>query len=414
MLKIMQKNSLLYRLGCSLLWFYIGGCQIPPVSATSINGINDAKSTTTQTCQRNRVPNFLAVGGGPTPHSNEIALEKNVLYFQRTIESFGYNPQSATVFFANGNDGQATVRYIDSQNQEQLKVPEIPYLQGSATLDNLQQWFRERAIERSLEPLFLYFTGHGIPQNFLLWEHQELTVQELSSQLDRLPDDTPVVMMMAQCYSGSFADFIHKGGDSSQPLALHTRCGFFATVASRPSVGCTPMVNEADYQDYSSSFFAGLSGVDRTGKSVPSADYNGDGRVSYAEAHGFAKVDEDTMDWPISTSESWLQNQATEADISSISQQPIASFLLTARPEQQYVVGSLTAKANFDLDRSFQSSYATLTESQLEDEVYSAYVARLLMELVNIGMEQKIRNSGDQPAIADLDRLIKCESGSWQ
>jgi hypothetical protein len=152
----------------------------------------------------------------------------------------------------------------------------------------------------------------------------------------------------------------------------------------------------------------------RTGESVPSADYNGDGRVSYAEAHGFAKVDEDTMDWPISTSESWLQNQATQTDISSISQKPIASFLLTARPEQQYVVESLTAKANFDIERSFQSNYATVTESQLEDDVYSAYVVRLLMELVNIGMEQRIRNSSDEKAIADLDRLIKCESGSWQ
>jgi hypothetical protein len=268
MFKIMQKNFLLYRWACSLLWFYMGGWQIPALSATSatnINGINDAKSTTNRTCQGNRVPNFLVVAGGPTPDSNEIALEKNVLYFQRTLDSFGYDPQSATVFFANGNDGQATIRYIDSQNQEQLKVPEIPYLQGSATLDNLQQWFRQRAVERSPEPIFFYFTGHGIPQTLLLWEYQELTVPELSSQLDRLPIDTPIVMMMAQCYSGSFADFIYKGGDSSQPLALQTRCGFFATVASRPSVGCTPMVNEADYQDYSSSFFAGLSGIDSHG-----------------------------------------------------------------------------------------------------------------------------------------------------
>jgi hypothetical protein len=72
-------------------------------------------------------------------------------------------------------------------------------------------------------------------------------------------------------------------------------------------VGCTPAVNEADYRDYSSSFFAGLSGRDRTGKPVPSADYDGDGKVSYAEAHAFAKVDEYTTDLPISTSETWLQ-----------------------------------------------------------------------------------------------------------
>ena len=173
-------------------------------------------------------------------------------------------------------------------------------------------------------------------------------------------------------------------------------------------------MNEADYKDYSSSFFAGLSGITRTGESVASADYNQDGRVSYAEAHGFAKVDEKTMDWPISTSEAWLQNQASEADVALMSQEPIASFLSTARPEQRYVVESLTAKLNFDPDASFQSNYATLTESQLENQVYSAYVMRLMMELVNISMERKLRDRGDQIAIAELERLLKCESGSWQ
>ncbi len=56
----------------------------------------------------------------------------------------------------------------------------------------------------------------------------------------------------------------------------------------------------------------------------------------------------------------------------------------------------------------------TLTKSQLEDQVYSAYVMRLKLELVNISMERKIRDRGDQIAIADLERLLKCQSGSWQ
>ena len=36
--------------------------------------------------------------------------------------------------------------------------------------------------------------------------------------------------MMAQCYSGSFANLIYENGDPAQPVALQTRCGFFATV----------------------------------------------------------------------------------------------------------------------------------------------------------------------------------------
>ena len=147
--------------------------------------------------------------------------------------------------------------------------------------------------------------------------------------LDKMPTQTSVVTMMAQCFSGSFANFIYEGGDTKRPVALQTRCGFFATIKTLPSVGCTPEVNEADYRDYSSSFFAGLSGRDRIGKAVNSADYNKDGRVAYAEAHAFAKVDEESIDLPISTSEAWLQRQFSQQQQTAILSQPISKILQT-------------------------------------------------------------------------------------
>jgi hypothetical protein len=65
------------------------------------------------------------------PDYNEIALEKNLLYFQRTLKKLGYEPSQAAMFFANGNDGQATVRYIDQVDElEKFKVPQIPSPQG--------------------------------------------------------------------------------------------------------------------------------------------------------------------------------------------------------------------------------------------------------------------------------------------
>lgn len=39
------------------------------------------------------------------PDYNEIALEKNVLYFQRSLSTVGFIPSLASLFFANGNDG---------------------------------------------------------------------------------------------------------------------------------------------------------------------------------------------------------------------------------------------------------------------------------------------------------------------
>jgi hypothetical protein len=372
-------------------------------------------------CQSvNTEPNFLVVGGGGAPSYNEIALEKNVLYFQRTLKQMGYNPASATIFFANGNDENATVRYLDERGNQKFKAPKIPYTKGAATAENFQDYFQNISAKPTGKPLFFYFTGHGYLNRensdnnaFILWQEKLITVSQLSNLLDKLPQSQQIVTMMAQCYSGSFANFIYQDGMPSRPVALQTRCGFFATISTRPSVGCTPKVNEADYQDYSSSFFAGLSGVNRLGKAVPSADYNQDGRVSYAEAHAFAKVDEKSTDLPISTSEAWLQRKMSESDIDRLLSEPIVNLMRSARPEQKYVVISLAKRFNFNLKDSYWNNFHKLLSGKPEDEVKEAYQVRLAMQLINIGIEQRIYANKNKKDLDVLKRLIDCEASSW-
>ena len=142
-----------------------------------------------------------------------------------------------TIFFANGNDGQATVRYLDPLGQERFKVPEIEHLSGPATHANVQHWldtYPQTAAGAENCPVFMYFTGHGAlnannddNNAMILWEEALLSVQDLAQTLDRWPTDTPFVTMMAQCYAGSFANLIYEGGDPAQPVALQSRCGFF-------------------------------------------------------------------------------------------------------------------------------------------------------------------------------------------
>ncbi len=366
-------------------------------------------------------PNFLVVGGGGSPSNNEIALEKNVLYFQRTLRAFGYEPATASIFFANGNDGQTTVRYRDEQGLERYKAPEIPSLDGAATLANLQSWMQQAARQNINEPIFFYFTGHGgrneenLENNSIgLWNKQSLSVQELATMLDQLPSQKPFVAMMAQCYSGSFTNLIYEGGNPKGRVALQSRCGFMATVKERPSVGCTPAVNEADYRDYSSSFFAGLSGRSRIGEAVPSADYNKDGQVSYAEAHAFAKVDDQSTDRPISTSEAWLQSHASPQDVEAILRTPLVQLQQIARPERRYVVDSLAKMFRLNPAQSFKANVETLSQTKENREIQEAYLSRLQMELINIGTEKKIYNSQNQQDIAILERLNRCEGGSWR
>lgn len=379
------------------------------------------KKEKTSNCQENpNAPNFLVFAGGGDRYNNEIALEKNVLYFQRTLKNLNFNPLYVGTFFANGNNEEATIRYLDFLGNQQFKPPEIPYLEGEATRENMQNWFEKTANKTIKRPIFFYFTGHGIKNEedannnyLLLWKNQMLSVQELSQMLDKLPPEKPVVTMMAQCFSGSFANIIYQSGNPNKPVALQTRCGFFATIKTLPSVGCTPEVNEADYEDYSSSFFAGLSGISRTGEKVASADYNRDGKVSYNEAHAFAKVDEETMDLPVSTSEVWLQEMAGENEQQKIWNQGISSLLSTARPEQKYVVNFIVNRFGFEQQKSYFENSTKLSEELLENEVEMAYILRLGMELVNIGIEGEIREGNDKEKKAILDRLIECEGGSW-
>jgi hypothetical protein len=367
---------------------------------------------------------FLVVAGGGAPSYNEIALEKNVRYFQRTLAELGWDPAIATVLFANGDSGEATVRYLDLFGRERFKVPAIEHLQGAATLTAVTDWFAtypQTPKGQEHCPTFFYFTGHGAlnegnPDNnaMILWGEDFLSVRQLAQTLDQWPADIPFVTMMAQCYSGSFANLIYENGDPSQPVALQTRCGFFATVKTRPSVGCTPLVNESDYEDYSSSFFAGLSGRDRVGNPAPSADYNQDGQVSFAEAHAFAKVDEETPDWPISTSEAWLQQQLSGDQEQTILATPMQTWAAQARPEQRYVIESLASQLAYDLRQSYAAAPEPLAPLLGTDpEVLEAYRMRLRMELLNVGMEVQLREMGEVEAIATLDKLLACEAGSW-
>lgn len=364
-----------------------------------------------------RASSFLVMGGGGEPSHNEIALEKNVLYFQRTLQALGLGPDAASFYFANGNDGKATVRYLGERSRERFKVPEVPHLKGPATLERFLEWLEQSARNSPQRPVFLYFTGHGgmngrnLNNNHLmLWDSDSLTVRAFGLFLGRLPSTTPVVTVMSQCYAGSFANFIYQDANPRRPVVAQPRCGFFATVEYLPSVGCTPEVNEADYRDYSSSFFAGLAGVSRTGMAVVSADHDGDGRVSYAEAHAFAKVDGETTDLPISTSEAWLQRRVRARDLRRFLSTSILEVARTGRPEQRYVVESLVRKLRFAAERSWVENVQAIAP---DTEELDAYAMRLRMELLNIGMEQKVRAAGNPQSLAVFERLLQCEGGSW-
>ncbi|MBX9789602.1 MAG: C13 family peptidase [Pirellulales bacterium] len=276
---------------------------------------------------------FLTIGGGNSPPGNQVSLEKNVLFFQRVLVELGLAFERHDVLFSDGDDPGRDLQFDDPAyappeanlwlarlfNQEdglrdQFRSHLVPAVRGPATRASIERWFSEIGPQlNDQDRLFIYFTGHGgkgneIQHNIIhLWNKEKMTVEELVAQLDKLPQTLPVVMVMVQCYSGGFANTIFQQGNSKHSVSPADRCGFFATVPDRVAAGCTADIDEDNYQEYSSFFWAALAGQSRTGKPLERPDYDGDGRTSLAEAHAYSLLESDTIDISIKTSDALLR-----------------------------------------------------------------------------------------------------------
>ena len=286
---------------------------------------------------------ILTIGGGYSPSGNQVSLEKNVLFFGRVIESSLAEGYEHTIFFADGDDSRRDVQFIDSESPapriyallarlfdetdhlfERYRDHAVENVAGSASVANVRNWFE--TVGRSLtadDRLILYVTAHGgrsndreRPRNTILhlWNDEDVTVEEFAAELDKVSPEVPVVLVMVQCYSGGFADLLFDDADPGAGVAQHNRCGFFATTHKRVAAGCTPDIEDADYREYSSAFWAAILGETRTGEAVEMPDYDKDGQVSFAEAHAYVLIHSDTIDIPVTMSDAFLRAYSSEPE----------------------------------------------------------------------------------------------------
>jgi hypothetical protein len=279
---------------------------------------------------------FLTIGGGYNPSGNQVSLEKNALLFQRMLAETYPKEVRQDLFFADGDAQERDVQFVDPGfeipranvllaevfNQEdeidfQYRNHDLSSVDGPTTRDNIERWFKETGSQlTSGDRLFLYVTAHGgrspdkeRPHDtvLLLWNRQPLRVHDLAAWLQYVPAEVPVAMVMVQCYSGGFAYSVYEDGHANSGLADANRCGFFATVHDRVAAGCTPDIDEANYHEYSSSFFEALRGKTRFDEPIERPDYDGDGRTSLAEAHAYVVLTSTTIDIPVCTSDEYLR-----------------------------------------------------------------------------------------------------------
>jgi hypothetical protein len=120
----------------------------------------------------------LIVGGGPEPHHNQVAIERNVHYLSRLLPA-GV-PRS--ILFADGDAKAKTVLYEEetralpaaervftllfgsredaSPTVERFRAPDLGHMDGPAESAAVARAF-ERLKQSDPGSVLLYFTGHG-------------------------------------------------------------------------------------------------------------------------------------------------------------------------------------------------------------------------------------------------------------
>lgn len=327
---------------------------------------------------------FLTIGGGAEPASNQASLEKNALYLRRVLSSWKVPEDRQHLFFSDGGQPGRDLQWKDVKQpippaHEALalvfdrldgirlnyRTAQIPEIRGPATKEQTRAWFQNEGRRlKAGDRLFLYFTGHGGEADdkdentvLYLWNDQSMKMTEFVGLLDLIPPEVPVVLVMVQCYSGGFANVIFNQGDPDQGPTRSRRCGFFATVADREAAGCTPDIDEEDYQEYSTYFWAALSGFDRLGKPIVRPDYDRDGKTTLAEAHAYVQIHADTADVPVSTSSALLRNVSVFDEAGNglwTIDMPFSRVVATAGAEQREVVNRLSEQLKLTGENRFR------------------------------------------------------------
>jgi thiol-disulfide isomerase/thioredoxin len=163
----------------------------------------------------------------------------------------------------------------------------------------LSQWFdAARRDLNSGDRLLIFVTDHGTgnpdePDNgaLSLW-NDKLEVREFRELLRRLRSGVHVVMIMSQCYSGTFASVIDTGGAS---VPSGDVCGFFSTARDLPAYGCYPEGRDRDRIGHAFRFIDALHR-----------------RATTDAAHEEVLVADNTPDVPLRTSDIYLEHLVTE------------------------------------------------------------------------------------------------------
>ena len=314
---------------------------------------------------------FFSFGGGASPDSSQVVLEKNMELFAEGVTRVGGEQNRSYRLFGGGSAEDILDVYETAQMGKCDKYfgtffsgkidrdctwrhNRLAGLNGKSSSADVQSILLRMSNELdSQDSVRIYYTGHGgrgdkaakFTQNTLNLWNGDMTVQKFSEHLQLLPKDVATQVVMVQCFSGGFAQMIYEDGILGGDYSKANQCGFFSQIPSRPAAGCTPDINKR--QEYSPFFFAALSGKNEKGESVD-ADYDHDGKVTSTEAHAYVIINERSIDIPVTTSSQLLRALPIEVSGAEL---VVSYSALVARLDaaQKAILDSLAKALNLDL-----------------------------------------------------------------
>lgn len=231
----------------------LAGCQTPPVQAPVPTSAIDPPG---------RVVAVLVNGGA----QRRINYQSHLIHVRGVIDRLkakGVPVENITIFSADGSNPAKDLATRESHDKDELWLlprgglgaflrPGITYANSTvdgfalepASKDALRAWFMDTGLK--LVPgdtLLFYVTDHGdkneddLSNNTISLWGETLSVTELKEMLALVDRQVRVVMLMSQCFSGSFANTITFSEDA---LPEGNVCGYFASTADRPAYGCYP------------------------------------------------------------------------------------------------------------------------------------------------------------------------------
>ncbi len=227
----------------------------------------------------------LLLNGG---HRKEINYQSHLHHVRSAyalLRDAGVPAANIVVFSADGDDPAADLATREQDDtagfwllpqwaQNALRAP-ITYVDSriegvplhAAKKDAIAAWFADAGKRLgSGDTLLIYVTDHGErneqdekDNTISLWG-EKMSVTELRALVAGLDPGVRVVMLMSQCFSGSFAQVIQP--DAPTPPAGNV-CGYFSTTADRRAYGCYPENRGKDGIGHSFHFLQSLASLDR-------------------------------------------------------------------------------------------------------------------------------------------------------